>query len=78
MHYHSFFIYESDPVSGIPIAIVGNAGVPSLRVWNTEMRRTPRRSIWHRVRPQLHWLESVVPAGGAENIEPAPLALGRD
>ncbi|HEU5074951.1 MAG TPA: hypothetical protein VFU02_12265 [Polyangiaceae bacterium] len=78
MHYHSFFIYESDPVSGIPIAIVGNAGVPSLRVWNTEMRRTPRRSIWHRIRPQLHWLESVVPAGGAEDVEPAPLALGRD
>ena len=78
MHYHSFFIYESDPVTGIPIAIVGNAGVPSLRVWNTEMRRTPRRSIWHRIRPQLHWLESVVPAGGAPNPAPAPLALGRD
>lgn len=78
MHYHSFFIYENDPVSGIPIAIVGNAGVPALRVWNTEMRRTPRRSIWHRIRPQLHWLESLVPAGGPLNIEPAPLALGRD
>lgn len=78
MHYHSFFIYENDPLSGIPIAIVGNAGVPSLRVWNTEMRRTPQRSIWHRIRPQLHWLESVVPPGGAPNLEPAPLALGRD
>ncbi|HEY6722639.1 MAG TPA: hypothetical protein VI197_01370 [Polyangiaceae bacterium] len=78
MHYHSFFIYENDPVSGIPIAIVGNAGVPSLRVWNTEMRRTPRRGIWHRIRPQLHWLESIVPAGGAADLEPAPLALGRD
>jgi len=78
MHYHSFFIYETDPVSGIPIAIVGNAGVPSLRVWNTEMRRTPRRSIWHRIRPQLHWLESVVPSGEPVSLEPAPLALGRD
>lgn len=78
MHYHSFFIYERDPISGVPIAIVGNAGVPSLRVWNTEMRRTPRRSIWHRIRPQLHWLEKVIQPGTEPSTEPAPLALGRD
>lgn len=78
MHYHSFFIYERDPVSGVPMAIVGNAGVPSLRVWNTEMRRTPRRSIWHRIRPQLHWLEKVIQPKGEPSTEPAPLALGRD
>ena len=60
MHYHSFFVYETDPVTGVPIAIVGNPGRPSLRVWETEARRTPRRAIWHRIRPHLHWLESVV------------------
>ena len=78
MHYHSFFIYERDPLSGLPLAIVGNAGVVSLRVWNTEMQRTPRRSIWHRVRPQLHWLESIIERPQVPDLEPAPLALGRD
>ena len=78
MHYHSFFIYESDPLTGLPIAIVGNAHVPALRTWNTEMRRTPRRSIWHRIRPQLHWLESIVQTPDQPDLEPAPLALGSD
>lgn len=78
MHYHSFFIYESDPLTGLPIAIVGNAHVPALRTWNTEMRRTPRRSIWHRIRPQLHWLNSIVQAPEQPDLEPAPLALGSD
>ncbi len=78
MHYHSFFIYESDPVTGFPIAIVGNAGVPALRVWNTEARRTPRRAIWHRIRPQLHWLESIIEVPAQLDERPAPLALGWD
>lgn len=78
MHYHSFFIYERDPVTGLPIAIVGNAGVPSLRVWDTEARRTPRRAIWHRLRPHLHWLSNVIETPAEPDTQPAPLALGRD
>ena len=60
LHYHSFFIYESDPVSGMPISLVGNAGKPELRSWDKEMRRAPDRSIRYRIRPKLEWLESVL------------------
>ena len=31
VHFHSFFVYESDPVTGMPLVVVGNAGRPSLR-----------------------------------------------
>src|SRR5690606_17638550 len=38
-HYHSFFVYEVDPVTGVPIAIAGNAGTPSIWSWESEARR---------------------------------------
>jgi hypothetical protein len=76
MHYHSFFVYEVDPLTAMPIAIAGNAGRPSIRVWETEARRTPRRAIWHRIRPRLHWLETVVPSKGELDELPAPLSVG--
>ena len=75
MHYHSFFVYESDPLTGVPIIIVGNAGRPSLRTWEFEVRRTPKRSIWHRIRPHLFWLEQIVVT--PENaLDPPPLTVG--
>ena len=74
VHFHSFFVYESDPVTGIPMVVVGNAGRPSLRSWETEIRRTPKRSIHFRIRPKTEWLESIAA------IEPLgfvpPLAAG--
>lgn len=76
MHYHSFFIYESDPITAMPIAIVGNAGRPELRVWDTEARRTPRRAIWHRLRPSLYWLEKNVDPKMVLEAIPAPLFGG--
>ena len=76
MHYHSFFVYESDPITEFPMTIVGNAGQPSLRVWGTEMRRTPKRSIWHRLRPRLYWLEKIVEAPVEPEPTPAPLSAG--
>ena len=60
MHFHSFFVYESDPVSGMPIALAGNPGRPLLQTWQFEAFRTPDRSIWYRVRPRLDWLEGAV------------------
>jgi len=57
MHFHSFFVYESDPVTGMPIALAGNPGRPLLQTWQFEAFRTPDRSIWYRVRPRLDWLE---------------------
>lgn len=73
-HYHSFFIYESDPMTGFPLTIVGNAGRPSMRVLRTEANRTPERSIVARIRPRLEWLESIVPSSTADQgLTPPPL-----
>lgn len=74
LHYHSFFIYESDPLSGIPLALVGNAGRPSVRYWEVEARRTPKREIWHRIRPTTAWLESIVIDDGAIARDPPPVS----
>ena len=65
-HSHSFFIFRTDPVTGAPIRLIGNAGHPELRGWDREMGRAPRRSLRHRLRPSLEWLERVTqPAPGA-------------
>ncbi|MGE0321244.1 MAG: hypothetical protein AB7K71_13030 [Polyangiaceae bacterium] len=65
-HSHSFFIYRTDPLTGVPIRLVGNAGHPELRGWDREMGRAPRRSIRHRIRPSLEWLEQITqPVAGA-------------
>ncbi|HVU00734.1 MAG TPA: hypothetical protein VHE30_03250 [Polyangiaceae bacterium] len=74
VHFHSFFIYESDPVTGMPLVVVGNAGRPSLRSWETEIRRTPARSILHRIRFETSWLESVATLPPLEGVP--PLAAG--
>jgi hypothetical protein len=83
MHYHSFFVYESDPVTGMPITIAGNAATPALRAWETEALRTPKRSIWYRIRPRNAWLRQITgiessattrSKGGAP--QPPPLAVG--
>jgi hypothetical protein len=74
MHYHSFFVYETDPVTSVPIAIAGNAAWPSLRTWEVEARRTPLRTVWHRIRPKLEWLERIIaPSRGLSEAAP-PLA----
>lgn len=59
-HYHSFFIYENDPITGVPIAVLGNAGRPTVRYWRVETQRTPKRTIWHRLRLKTDWLRHIV------------------
>src|SRR5690606_33649818 len=44
-HSHSFYIYETDPLSGMPTLLAGNAGPASLRPWAIETKRTPHRKI---------------------------------
>jgi hypothetical protein len=73
-HYHSFFIYESDPLTGTPLALVGNAGRPSVRFWEVEARRTPERSIRYRIRPKTEWLESFVDVDESETDRPPPIS----
>lgn len=77
-HTHSFFVYEIDPLSGIPIAIAGNAGPANLWSWETEARRTPNRTVRSRVRPQLEWLETFVDTSGRDALTPPPLILTGD
>ena len=65
LHYHSFIIVGSDPLSGMPIELAANAGRPRIRSWEGEMSNAPRRSIFSRVRPRQLWLESfLLPEGG--------------
>lgn len=75
-HYHSFFIYETDPVSGVPIAIAGNAGTPAIWSWESEARRTPERTLRFRIRPTLDLLERVTGPAPALPSQPPPLESG--
>jgi hypothetical protein len=59
-HYHSFFVYESDPVSGAPTLVAANAGRPRVRSWEAEMQNAPKRSIVARLRPRLSFLERLL------------------
>jgi hypothetical protein len=59
LHYHSFFIVQSDPLTAMPTLLAGNAGRPRIRNWEGEMQNAPRRSIVARIRPRLEWLEQV-------------------
>lgn len=74
MHYHSFFVYDNDPLSGIPLAVVGNAGRPSVRYWEVEAKRTPERAIWYRIRPTTTWLESIISDDVVLPSQPPPIS----
>lgn len=69
LHYHSFFIVDHDPVSGMPTLLAANAGRPRLRTWEAELENAPRRGVVARIRPRLSWLEAL---GGGSSIQPAP------
>lgn len=73
-HYHSFFVYENDPVTGVPIAVLGNAGRPTVRHWRVEAQRTPKRSIQHRLRLRTEWLLAVVDPSQPAAPVPPPLS----
>ena len=55
-HYHSFLIDQTDPISGIPIRLAGNAGRPRLQTWEGAMRSAPQRSVRHVISPRTDWL----------------------
>jgi len=73
MHTHAFFIYETDPITGIPILIAGNAWRPQVWSWEAEARRTPKRTVRTRIRPKLEFLQLLA---GARTFpqEPPPIA----
>jgi hypothetical protein len=71
-HWHSFYVFDADPITGMPTLVAANAGRPRIRTWDAEMRNAPKRSIRMRVRPRLEWLESVLPVGSQLSSAPLP------
>ncbi len=64
-HYHSVIVFETDPVSGFPVLVAGNAGKPRIQSWHAAMQSAPLRSIKHRLRPDLTFLRNLVTEGGS-------------
>jgi hypothetical protein len=58
-HYHSFFVMDADPVTGMPTLVGANSGRPRVRALAVEMAPAPKRSLFARVRPRLEWLETL-------------------
>lgn len=80
VHTHTFFIYENDPLTGMPVLLAGNSGKPRLVTWDGEMLRAPKRSIHHRIELNSEWLyDNLVSQGGgeAESLAP-PLIVAED
>lgn len=74
-HYHSFFVFDSDPVTGMPTLLAGNAGRPRVKSWSAVMQSGPLRSIKHRLRPRQDWLRTVlgeVPRGDSVRAASVP------
>lgn len=55
-HYHSFWVFETDPVTGMPIFLAENAGKPRIRSWQSVMQNAPLRSIRNVLTPRLDFL----------------------
>ena len=70
MHYHSFLVYDADPVTGAPSLVAANAGRPRVRPWEAEMVSAPKRSIRARIRPRLEWLSAVLASPDAAPHDP--------
>jgi hypothetical protein len=69
LHHHSFFIADRDPVTGMPIAVVANAGRPRVRSWENELQNAPKRGILAHIRPKLPWLEATVASDASISVK---------
>jgi len=76
LHYHSFFVADRDPVTGMPIAVVGNSGRPRVRSWENELQNAPQRAILAHIRPKLRWLEAAVAPESNLSTQGAPAQTG--
>lgn len=61
-HYHSFIVSRADPVTGMPVEVMENAGKPRFRAWEAAMQSGPLRSIKHVMIPRTSWLREAYAA----------------
>ena len=76
LHHHSFFIADRDPVTGMPIAVVANAGRPRVRSWENELQNAPQRAILAHIRPKWPWLEAAVAPDSNLSTQGPPAQTG--
>jgi hypothetical protein len=69
-HYHAYLVHRVDPLLGLPVDFVDNAGTARVRVMDDIMKAAPRRYILHKMRLKPDWLvarlSAPVGAGGAD------------
>jgi hypothetical protein len=65
-HWHSFQVYETDPMYGTALSLIGQAGVARIQPWDDIMRSAPARSVRYRIRINRDWLASAT-AGRARS-----------
>ena len=57
-HWHSFLIYDLDPIYNTPWLVIGNTGHARIQPWHAVMRTGPKRAITARIRWREDWLEA--------------------
>lgn len=55
-HYHSFYVYDTDPMYGMPITLTDQAGHARIRTWHRIMSDAPLRSVHNVVRWNPDWV----------------------
>lgn len=71
-HYHSFLVDEKDPVSGMIMLVMANAGPPQARTVEGEMQNAPLRTIVARIRLRSEILKRAYEQ--AQSLPGEPLA----
>ncbi|MCA9562820.1 MAG: hypothetical protein KC561_04985 [Myxococcales bacterium] len=77
-HWHSFYVFDTDPVFGMPIAIVDQAGHAAIRTLHDVMSRSPRRSIRYVVRWNPWWVMAPQAAEAAAEVRRAAERIADD